>query len=211
MPAERNGSSISHSASVRLDSYSRPFIGSAAAGFVGAASTHSIRSPFRTQRQIGIAAIDGLSLTSVRVLRYIYLRTNTKRKTKMHTKDETQLQRYADRYRKLKTKLEELGFVLVGSLQSRRGECGKPACRCHANPAHRHGPYWYWTRKVNAKTVSVTLSTVQASRFAKWIQNGRDLERILHEMRKVSAQAAALVTGLAHSRIAYSAKTRAGR
>lgn len=108
------------------------------------------------------------------------------------------------KYKALKNEIQYLDFLLVGSLQARRGECGKPACRCHASQAHRHGPYWYWTRKVKAKTVSVTLSDSQAARFEEWIRNGRELERILQEMRSVSAQAIALVTGLQHSRIAYS-------
>lgn len=108
------------------------------------------------------------------------------------------------KYKALKNEIQRLDFVLMGSLQARRGKCGKPACRCHAGQAHWHGPYWYWTRKVKAKTVSVTLSDSQAGKFEKWIRNGRELERILQEMRSISAQAVALVTGLQHSRVAYS-------
>jgi hypothetical protein len=129
----------------------------------------------------------------------------------MNAKDEARLESFANSYRDLKNKIQNLDFVLVGSLQSRRGECGKPTCRCHANPANRHGPYWYWTRKVRAKTVSVTLSDAQAARIEKWIQNGRELERILREMRKVSAQAIALSAGIDYSRIAYSSVERPRR
>ncbi|MHB0936033.1 MAG: DUF6788 family protein [Armatimonadota bacterium] len=30
-----------------------------------------------------------------------------------------------------------------GVLRSRMLRCGKKGCRCHTDPAFRHGPYWY--------------------------------------------------------------------
>ena len=35
------------------------------------------------------------------------------------------------RYRELKQRLQEVGFVCVGSLQTRYLPCGNPSCRCH--------------------------------------------------------------------------------
>lgn len=129
----------------------------------------------------------------------------------MDARYESQLKRCADRFEELKREVLMLDFVVLGSLQHRSRECGNKGCRCHANPRDRHGPYWYWTRKVNAKTVSLVLSDAQARSFAGWIQNSRELERIIREMRKVSARAAALVAGLEHSRVAYSSTGRAKR
>jgi|WetSurSiteA1Bulk_404760.scaffolds.fasta_scaffold30016_2 hypothetical protein len=127
----------------------------------------------------------------------------------MNAKDKARLKRYADEYHGLKTEIQKLDFMLMGSLQSRRRECGNALCRCHKDRALRHGPYWQWTRKVNAKTASVTLSDAQALAVEKWIQNGREFDRIAREMRRVSAKAVALVTGLDHARIAYSREENA--
>ena len=73
------------------------------------------------------------------------------------------LARYAKRYARLKAELRALGYVCVGSVQSRRLTCGNPGCRCHTHERYRHGPYHYWTRKVGGKTVSAVLTADQAA------------------------------------------------
>ena len=94
----------------------------------------------------------------------------------------------------LKKELMALGFVCVGSLQTRQLECGKEACRCHDDPANRHGPYHYWTRKVQGRSVAVLLSDDEAVLYRAWIARNRELERVIREMRKVSARALTLQT-----------------
>ena len=73
------------------------------------------------------------------------------------------LARYAERYARLKAELRALGYVCVGSVQSRRLTCGNLGCRCHTHERYRHGPYHYWTRKVGGKTVSAVLTADQAA------------------------------------------------
>jgi hypothetical protein len=97
------------------------------------------------------------------------------------------LARYAERYGRLKAELQELGYVCVGSVQSRRLPCGNPGCRCHTDERYLHGPYHYWTRKVGGKTVSAVLTANQLALYRAWIENNRTLDRIVREMRKVSA------------------------
>ena len=92
------------------------------------------------------------------------------------------------RYRELKQQLQEVGFVCVGSLQTRYLACGNPTCRCHQDPAKRHGPYHYWTRKVKGRTVTVLLKQEQVSLYREWIENNRRLEDLIHELRRISAQ-----------------------
>lgn len=98
------------------------------------------------------------------------------------------------RYAALKSELQGLGFVCVGSLQSRYLECGKVACRCHADASNRHGPYNYWTRKVAGKTVSVLIPAEDAAVYREWLANNRALDRIVRQMRKLSARALYLTT-----------------
>jgi hypothetical protein len=105
------------------------------------------------------------------------------------------IRKYTERYDELKTQLNTVGFICSGSVQSRRIECGKAACRCHADPENRHGPYHYWTRKARGKTVGLMLTEDEIPIYRKWIENSRNLEQILREMRNVSSRALALTTG----------------
>lgn len=97
------------------------------------------------------------------------------------------------RYRQLATRLGQLGFAISGSLTRRYTSCGKPGCRCQADPPQRHGPYYQLTRKVAGKTVTRRLTGAQATRYAEWIANQRELHRLLAEMQDISRQAAELI------------------
>ena len=71
--------------------------------------------------------------------------------------------------------------------------CGKPGCRCQADPPQLQGPYWQWTRAVRGKTVTRRLSEDQARLYREWIANRRRLLAIVAEMEEVSRQAAELL------------------
>jgi hypothetical protein len=64
----------------------------------------------------------------------------------------------ADRAGRVAAEIAALGPVLPGTILARSMRCRSPGCHCHADPPHLHGPYWFWTRKVEAKTVSQVLS-----------------------------------------------------
>jgi hypothetical protein len=66
--------------------------------------------------------------------------------------------------------------------------CGRPGCRCHADPPGLHGPYYEWTRKVQGKTVSARLTPEQAQLLEQWIANARRFDEILAEMERVSSR-----------------------
>jgi hypothetical protein len=51
-----------------------------------------------------------------------------------------------------------------------------------------HPGCWRWTRKVNAKTLAVSLSPAQAELFKAAIANHRRLEEILRELRAISQE-----------------------
>jgi hypothetical protein len=70
------------------------------------------------------------------------------------------------------------GQVLPGSLTSRLTNCGRPGCKCMADPPQPHGPYWLWTRKVAAKTAGRWLSADQANDYQTWIANHRRLREL---------------------------------
>ena len=60
-----------------------------------------------------------------------------------------------------------LGPPLPGSLVERRTTCGNKGCRCHADPPQLHGPYLTWTRKVDNKTVTRTLTPRRLTPYAR--------------------------------------------
>ncbi len=62
---------------------------------------------------------------------------------------------------------------------------------CHGNPAKRHGPYHYWTRKAGGGLVSTNLTEEQLAFVRESIDNGRHLERLAKEMRDESQRAIA--------------------
>jgi hypothetical protein len=72
------------------------------------------------------------------------------------------------RYERLKKELLGLGWICQGSLMH--------------TPPHA----WRWTRKVDAKTVTVALSEPQAALYRQAIANHRRLEQVLSEMRELS-------------------------
>ena len=110
-------------------------------------------------------------------------------------KNRERLLDHTERYNALKAELQAVGFVCLGSIQARRIQCGKATCRCHEDLQNRHGPYHYWTRKSGGKTVGRMLTEDELPIYREWIENQRNLERLLREMRDVSAHALALTTG----------------
>jgi len=103
----------------------------------------------------------------------------------------SRLQQYQDTYQSLAAELAELGFILPGSLVSRTTSCGKPGCRCQADPPQRHGPYYQWSRAIAGKTISRRLNEAEADLYRDWIANRHHLEQIITQMEEVSAAAAA--------------------
>jgi len=91
-----------------------------------------------------------------------------------------------DRFRALKESLASLGPIRRGTVLRRLIPCGRPACRCQANPPQLHGPYYEWTRKVSGKTVSVRLTQEQARLMKQWIANARRLDRIVADLERAS-------------------------
>ncbi len=88
--------------------------------------------------------------------------------------------------RRIARAIAEVGFVLPGTLLERRLTCTHQGCHCHDDPPQLHGPYWYWTRKVNAKTVTRTLSKEQVDEYRPWFENERRLRALVRELEDLS-------------------------
>lgn len=105
----------------------------------------------------------------------------------------SRLERYERTYRaladELAAELATIGFISSGSVVSRYTSCGKPGCRCQADPPQRHGPYYQWSRAIAGKTVSRRLNETEADLYRDWIANRKRLDAIITAMDKISADA----------------------
>ncbi len=88
--------------------------------------------------------------------------------------------------RRIVAALGELGFALPGSVSRRMLRCGKSGCRCADDPNYLHGPYNQWSRAVKGKTVTKALSDEQLRRYQPWLDNGRQLRELTHQLHKLS-------------------------
>jgi len=102
------------------------------------------------------------------------------------------LAEYERRYRELAAQLATIGLVHSGSVTRRYTHCGTPGCKCHADPPQPHGPYYQWTAKENGKTITRRLNGTEAELYQEWIDNDRQLRRILQQMRQIAVKAAEL-------------------
>jgi|HubBroStandDraft_1064217.scaffolds.fasta_scaffold341782_2 hypothetical protein len=88
--------------------------------------------------------------------------------------------------RRITAELAKVGPVLPGSVLRRYTRCGREGCKCMADPPQRHGPYWSWTRKVRAKTVTRYLSEDQYEDYREMFDNAKRLRSLCDELESVS-------------------------
>ena len=91
-----------------------------------------------------------------------------------------------DRAAGIAAELASLGLALPGTLIERHVRCGKPGCRCHADPPVLHGPYWQWTRKVAGKTITRLISDEQLDDYRQWLANDRKLRALVAELEALT-------------------------
>jgi hypothetical protein len=87
-------------------------------------------------------------------------------------------------------RLAQIGFALPGTLLVRSHVCGKPGCRCMADPPRPHGPFHQWTRKIAGKTVTRRLTEDQIARYRPWFDNARLARELLAELEALSLRIA---------------------
>ncbi len=97
-----------------------------------------------------------------------------------------QLKQLEQRYRSLTSQLTELGFISAGTILQVHTSCGRPGCRCMADPPRRHGPYTQLTQKIQGKTRTNRLTADQAQLLSDYIANYRRLQQFIREMHQVS-------------------------
>jgi hypothetical protein len=87
------------------------------------------------------------------------------------------------RYERLAARLAGLGPIVQGSITARTITKEDPR---RPGKNITIGPYFQWTFKRSAKTVTVNLSAQQSKHFQKAIDNNRKAEELLAQMRELS-------------------------
>jgi hypothetical protein len=91
--------------------------------------------------------------------------------------------RIATARRQLVALLSEDGtHLLPGGVLDRMMRCGKPNCRCGADPAELHGPYHQWNYSKGRRRYTRRLSDAQLDRYGPEIERGRRLMELLTEL-----------------------------
>jgi hypothetical protein len=80
------------------------------------------------------------------------------------------------------------GPALPGTLTVRAYACGKPNCRCHADPPRLHGPYAEWTRKIGGTTVTRRLTHRELAEYQPLFDNAKKLRTLLSELQDLTLE-----------------------
>ena len=68
----------------------------------------------------------------------------------------------------------------AGTIRAVKLKCGRANCRCRSgNDEDKHGPYYFWNRKVKGKMTSSSIPPDKVSQVKKWIQNRHRLEKLI--------------------------------
>ena len=86
----------------------------------------------------------------------------------------------------LKRQIAQLGYARPGVLVRRFMRCGRPGCACMADPPRLHGPYHQWSYRTKGKTRSLRLTEDQARLCKSFIENHRQLRRIVRNIEQHS-------------------------
>lgn len=84
--------------------------------------------------------------------------------------------------------MAEIGFALPGSLTVGAYKCGKPNCRCKADPPQLHGPYALWTRKIDNKTVTRRLNDEELATYQPLFDNAKRLRALMAELHELTLE-----------------------
>lgn len=84
-----------------------------------------------------------------------------------------------ERIRRIRDALAAVDYLCSGTLLKSLMKCGQPSCRCHQDPAARHGPYYRWGHMKAGKLVHRYVSPEQAMVLRQAIANHRKVKKLM--------------------------------
>jgi len=91
-----------------------------------------------------------------------------------------------EKFDRIKDEICSISYLKKGSILKCYQTCGNPGCRCHKDKKYRHGPYWWWSTKVNGRTRSILVPEGMLSEVRSYIDNYKLLKSKIGEMEEVS-------------------------
>lgn len=82
----------------------------------------------------------------------------------------------------IKSLINKIEVTIPGRIRTVRLKCGTPTCSCWKDKSKRHGPYFFWDRKVNNKLTSKSIPKEAIKELRQWIENRKVLEKLLRQM-----------------------------
>lgn len=119
---------------------------------------------------------------------------------------------HRERIRAILSEIDEAagaGYALPGSIVTRTTACGRPDCRCKADPPELHGPYTSWLLRAGGKPVTRRLTPDQEERYRPWFDNARRLRELIGELEALSVEAFEEAEGPREQRKSRTSDTRA--
>jgi hypothetical protein len=89
---------------------------------------------------------------------------------------------------RIAARLAAAGYALPGTLTVRAYACGKPNCRCRADPPRLHGPYAEWTRKIGGKTITRRLTPAELAEYQPLFDTAKKLRALLAELQDLTLE-----------------------
>ena len=96
----------------------------------------------------------------------------------------------------IKHALAALGPLHPGSLSRQYNVCGHPTCRCKADPAHRHGPYYQLSYAHQRKSTSTFVREPDLAAVEQQLRNYERLRTLVDEWVELSIERARLLRAL---------------
>lgn len=83
------------------------------------------------------------------------------------------------RIAKIKAALAAVGALRPGTLSAQYNVCGKPGCRCKANPPQKHGPYYQVSFTWQGKSHSEFVRREEVAAVRQQVRNYRRLRSLV--------------------------------
>jgi uncharacterized protein DUF6788 len=96
----------------------------------------------------------------------------------------------------IKQELASLGPLHPGSISRQYSVCGNPTCRCKADPAQRHGPYYQLSYGHRRKSTSTFVREPDLAAVEQQLRNYERLRALVDEWVGLSIERARLLRAL---------------